>query len=147
MKKRVVGNNSPSATTSPTETNSGFEAEQENCSSDPDSSILLDTLLDLDSTIPTSDDFPEPTTFTFSPSAWNHAALVDDTYPMEDNLVSSEKYWEVQSFLDLPLTMVALDHEDCHAMSSNSHLWLHELLYVCDSYYDRVDDFWVNPFI
>ena len=144
MKKRVVENNSPSATTSPTEINSGIEAEREN-SSDADCSMFLDNL-DLDSAIPTLDDFPEPTTYTFSPSGWNHAAVVDDTYTMEDNFVSSENYWEIQNFLELPLTVVALDNEDCQA-TPNSQLWLHEPIYVSDSYYDPVDDFWVNPFI
>ncbi|XWS10660.1 hypothetical protein CRYUN_Cryun38cG0016200 [Craigia yunnanensis] len=96
LKKRLVWNNSPSATTTPTEINSGIEAEQEN-SSDFEFSRFLDTLLDLDSQIPILDDFPEPTTYsTFSPSDWNHAAVVGDTYTMEDNFVSTEKYWETE---------------------------------------------------
>ncbi|XWS10350.1 hypothetical protein CRYUN_Cryun39dG0069600 [Craigia yunnanensis] len=145
FKKRVVENNSPSATTSPTEINSGIEAEREN-SSDADSSMFLDNL-DLDSPIPTLDDLPEPTTYTFSPSGWNHAAVVDKSYTMQDNFVSSDNYWEIQSFLEQPQMVVALDNEDCQAVSLNSQLWLHEPLYVSDSYYGPVDDFWVNPFI
>ncbi|XVE52791.1 hypothetical protein DITRI_Ditri02bG0152300 [Diplodiscus trichospermus] len=146
LKKRMVENNSPLASESPTEINPGVESKQEN-SSYADSSIFLDTLLDLDSTIPTSDDFLEPTTCTFSPSEWNSDAVIDDIYTMVDNFVSSEKYWEIQSFLEMPLTVKALDNEDCQEMSPNSELWLHEPLYVSDSYYGPMDDFWVNPFI
>ena len=126
MKKTVVENNiSASASTSTTEINSGIEAELEN-SSDTESSMFLNTLLD--SPIPTLDDFPEPATYT-----------------MEGNFVSSEKYWEIQSFLEQPLmTVVDLDNEDCQATSPNSQLCLHEPIYEYDSYYDPVDDFWVN---
>ncbi|XVF77861.1 hypothetical protein PTKIN_Ptkin14bG0081300 [Pterospermum kingtungense] len=142
LKNRVVGNNSPSATTSLIEINSGLEAKQE-ASSDADFSIFLDTMLALDSPIITFDDeYPE--TITISPSSWNHA-VVEDT--MEDNFVSSENYSGVQSFMELPLTVVALGNEDCHGLSPNPQQWLHEPIYVCDSYYGSVDDFWATPFI
>lgn len=129
---------SPSATTSPRETNSSSVLAKQENSSDADSSTFLDTiLLDLDSPIPTFDEFPE--TITFSPSGSNHAAVpVDDhTYNMEKNFVSSEEYWDIQSFMEL----VGMDNEDCHTMSPNS---LHQPIYSCDPAHD---DFWVSPFI
>ncbi|XVF77862.1 hypothetical protein PTKIN_Ptkin14bG0081400 [Pterospermum kingtungense] len=136
LKKRVVQDNLPSATTSPSETKFGLEAEPEN-SCDTDSSISLNTSSDLDSPILTFDNFREPT----AQPGWNQAAVVDDTNTMEDNFVSSETYWEIQSFMELPLTVVALDNDDCHTMLPNCQLWLHETIY------DPVDDFWVSPFI
>ncbi|KAK6270436.1 hypothetical protein POUND7_007541 [Theobroma cacao] len=133
LKKRV-GNNLASATASPTENNSGIETEQEN-SSDADSSSL-NTLLELD---PALKDFPEPATYEISPS--------ENTYTVEDNFVSSQESWEIQSLLEQPLTEVAFDSEDCQALSPNSQLWLHEPLYLYESFYKPVDDFWVSPFI
>ncbi|XVE52790.1 hypothetical protein DITRI_Ditri02bG0152200 [Diplodiscus trichospermus] len=146
LKKRAIENNSPLATTSPTEINSVMEAEHEN-SSDTDSSVFLYPLLDVESPIPTLDDFPIPTTYTFSPSGGDYTAVVNDTYTVEENFVSDENYWEIQNFQELPLPVEALDNDDCQAMSPNSQLWLQEPLYISHSYYDPLDDFWVNPFI
>ncbi|XP_022717850.1 transcription factor MYB14-like [Durio zibethinus] len=129
LKKRVVvENNSVSATTPATEINSGVKSDSD--------SLFLDTLLD--SLIPKLKDFPEPATCTFSPSGSNHAAVVDNTCSMENNFVSSEKCWEIQSFSD---------NDCCQALSPNSQLWLYEPIYECNSNYDPVDDFWDSPFI
>ncbi|XP_022751613.1 transcription factor WER-like [Durio zibethinus] len=125
LKKTVEKNNiSASGNTSPTEINSGIEAKQEN-SSHAEFSMFLKTLPD--SPIPTLDDFPEP--------------AATDSYTMDDNFVSSD-------FLEQQLmTVVTLDNQDCQAMSPNPQLWLHEPIFECDSYYDPLDDFWLNPFI
>ncbi|XVE98968.1 hypothetical protein REPUB_Repub03eG0155500 [Reevesia pubescens] len=147
LKKRVVlEKNSESGITLLTEISSGMEeARHENSSDAPDSSVFLNTLTD--SPIPTLEDFPGRATYTFSQSGSNHDAVLDNTCNMEEDFVSSGKYWEILSFLEHPQTVVAMDNEDCDAMSPNSQPWLHEPIYVCDSYYDPVDDFWVNPFI
>ncbi|XP_022717847.1 transcription factor MYB82-like [Durio zibethinus] len=123
LKKGAVENNSASAIASRSEINSSLDAGEEN-SSDADSSMFLNNLLD--SPIPTLEDFPLPATYIFSPSDCNRGAVVDDNYTMEDNFISSEKQPQ--------------------PMSPNSQLWLHDPIYVRDSDYDPVDDFWVNPF-
>ncbi|KAK6270435.1 hypothetical protein POUND7_007540 [Theobroma cacao] len=135
--KGRVENNLTSATASPTGNNSCMEIEQEN-SFDADSSFL-NTLLELDSAIPTLEDFPESATYEFYPS--------ENTCTVEDNFVSSQESWEIQSLLEQPLTVEAFDSEDCQAMPPNSQPWLHEPIYLYESYSNPVDDFWVNPFI
>ncbi|MBA0632445.1 hypothetical protein Godav_001176 [Gossypium davidsonii] len=140
LKKRVMGEKkNPSSAT--TETKSSMEEN----SSDADSSMMVDILLDYQ--IPTMDYFPElAADTTISLSDCDLSVAVDDHYnmAMDNNLVSSENYWEIENLWGQSLTMEGLD---CEVMSPNSQLWLHEPIYACDSYYDPVVELWVNPFI